>query len=87
MEVLVLRNSGTLGSFLVVLLGKVDVSAAASGVSSRPGVPFSIALMRIGAATYPSMSTRKRSLPLATVFPPLSSIYCIPPTIKAEKTA
>ncbi len=82
-----MRNSGTLGFFVVVLLGRADISAAASGVSSLPGVPFSIALTRIKAATYPSMSTRKRSLPLATAFPLLLSNYYIRPTIKVEKTA
>lgn len=87
MGVLVLRNSGTSGSLLAVLVGRVDKTTAASGASSPPGAPSLIASMRTKAATYPSMSIRRRSLLLATASPQPLSIYCIRPTIKAEKAA
>ena len=72
-------------SFMVVSVGRADMSAAVFGVSLLPGEPSSIALMRTTAATYLLTSTRKRSLHLATAFLPLSSVYCIRPTIKVEK--
>ena len=43
----------------VVVAGGADILAAASGVSSLPGAPFSIALTRTKAGTYPLMSTQK----------------------------
>ena len=71
----------------VVPTGRADMSAAASGVSSLPGAPSSIALTRIEAGTYLSMSTRRHWLPLATGFLPPSLNYYIRLTIKAARIA
>lgn len=84
MGVSILRSSGMFGSPLVVVVaGGADMLAAASGVSSLPGAPSSIALTRTKAGTYPIMSTQMRWLPLAIGFPLPSSIYCILRTTKA----
>ena len=66
-------------------MDKADVSAVVSGVSLQPGVLSSIVLMKTIAVTYPSMSTRKRWLPLAIGFPPPLLICYIRRTTKAAK--